>query len=132
MTPGVLPSWLGTRAYDQDGARIGHVADVLFDTTTARAEWLLVVLLREHDRFVFVPTNGAKHHPLGVVLPLARDTVRDAPRSAAPPDQLTAAHARELFRHYGCGATHGVYEGIAEPALGPAEERVRKRTAHAA
>lgn len=132
MTAGLLPSWLGTRAYDRDGARLGHVADVLFDETTGRAAWLLLVLLRAEDRFVLVPAAGVRQLPRGIALPLRREHVRTAPTTAAPPDGLAAEHAQRLARHYGvpCGA--GPWAGIAEPVLGRAEERVRMRVARAA
>jgi hypothetical protein len=132
VTPGLLPAWIGTRAYDADGARLGHIADVLFDERTRRPEWLLVVLLRTEDRFVLVPAGGARQHPRGIVLPVHRRVVRTAPTSAAPPDALPFAHAQTLARHYGvhCGA--GPWTGIAEPELGRAEERVRMRVSHAA
>lgn len=132
MTPGLLPSWLGTRAYDLDGARLGHVADVLFDERSGRPEWLLLVLLRAEDRFVLVPAAGVRQHAQGVGVPVHRRVVRTAPTSAAPPDALAVSDARRLARHYGvpCGA--GPWSGIAEPALGRAEDRVRMRVARAA
>lgn len=132
MTPGLLPSWLGTRAYDLDGARLGHVADVLFDERTGRPDWVLLVLLRAEDRFVLVPAAGVRQDPRGIVLRVHRRVVRTAPTSAAPPDALAPAHAEQLARHYrvACGA--GPWSGIAEPALGRVEERVRMRVAPAA
>ena len=132
MTPGLLPAWIGTRAYDADGARLGHIADVLFDERTRRPDWLVVVLLRAEDRFVLVPAKGARQHPRGIVLPVHRRIVRTAPTSAAPPDTLPFADAQTLARHYGVACSAGPWMGIAEPELGRAEERVRMRVSRAA
>jgi hypothetical protein len=129
---GLLPSWLGTRAYDREGARLGHVADVLFDERTHRPEWLLLVLLRAEDRFVLAPARGARQHVGGVVLDAPRALVRTAPTSAAPPDALGGDFAHVLAQHYGVRCGHGPWCGIAEPALARAEDRVRMRVPRAA
>jgi hypothetical protein len=123
---GLLPSFIGARAYDRDGARLGHVADVLFDVSTRRPDWLLLVLLRATDRFVHVPAHGARHRAGGVLLCCERALVRTAPTTAAPPFELQRAHALQLARHYGVrGAIAGPWEGLAEPAFALADDRVR-------
>lgn len=122
---GLLPSLLGARAYDEIGARLGHVADVLFDERTQRPAWLLIVLLRASDRFVLVPADGVRHHPGGIDLPLPRAIVRTAPVSIGPPNELAADHARVLAAHYGIRATPGPWLGIVEPSLGLVDDRVR-------
>lgn len=134
MTPGLLPSWLGTRAYDVDGARLGVVADLLFDEATRQPEWAVVELLRADDRFVLVPVAGARQHPRGVVLAVHRRVVRTAPTSAAPPDGLTASHARKLGRHYGLACGPGPWSGVAEPVPvhGLEGQRVRMHVSQAA
>lgn len=130
----MVPSWIGTRAYDVDGARLGVVADLLFDETTRRPEWAVLELLRASDRFVLVPVTGARQHPRGVVLPVHRRVVRTAPTSAAPPDGLAAAHARALARHYGLACGPGPWRGVAEPAVarGLEGQRVRLHVSRAA
>jgi len=132
MTPGLLPSWIGARAYDADGARLGLVADVLFDDFTREPEWLLLELLRAADRYVLVPAGGARQHPRGVVLPVHRRVVRTAPTSAAPPDALACAQAQVLARHYAVSCGAGPWTGIAEPSLGLAGQRVRMHVSRAA
>ncbi len=122
---GLLPPLLGARAYDEAGARLGHVADVLFDARTQRPEWLLLVLLRVTDRFVLAPARGVRHHPSGLDLPLPRALVRDAPIAPGPPNELGPAHARRLAAHYGVPASCGPWAGLVEPALGLVDDRVR-------
>jgi hypothetical protein len=122
---GLLPPLLGARAYDVAGARLGHVADVLFDERTQRPDWLLLVLLRVTDRFVLAPARGARHHPGGIELPLPRALVRDAPLSPGPPNELGTAHARRLAAHYDVPALCGPWSGLVEPSLGVVDDRVR-------
>jgi hypothetical protein len=122
---GLLPSWLGTRAYDCEGARVGHVADVLFDAGTSRPDWLLVVLLRARDRFVLIPARGVVQRSAGIALPFERALVRRAPVSAAPPGELGRAHAAELCRHYGVRVGDGPWTGIVEPEFAWVDDRVR-------
>ncbi len=122
---GLMPSLLGARAYDAQGARLGHVADVLFEVHTRRPAWLLLVLLRAQDRFVLVPARGVRHRPGGVHLPLNRGLVRTAPTASGPPNELGPAHAHALARHFGVTGAHGPWAGIVEPSLGFVEDRVR-------
>lgn len=120
-----LPTWLGTRAYDAEGARVGHVADVLFDESTQRPAWLLLVLLRARERFVLVPARGVVHHAGAIALPVLRELVRDAPVRAVPPGELGAEHAHALARHYGVRVGTGPWRGIVEPDVARAADRVR-------
>jgi hypothetical protein len=120
-----LPSWIGTRAYDCEGARLGHVADVLFDDATHRPDWLLLVLLRAADRFVLVPARGAVRRTAGLALPYERALIRSAPVAAAPPGELGRAHAKALSRHYRARVGDGPWTGIVEPAFAQADDRVR-------
>lgn len=126
MDTGLLPCYLGARAYDRDGARLGHVADVLFDAATDRPAWLLLVLLRATDRFVFVPARGVRQRSRGVVLTCERELVRTAPLASGPPHELAPGHAAELATHYGVrGIGQGPWAGLAEPSVVPADDRVR-------
>ncbi len=127
-TLGLVPCLLGARAYDKAGARLGHVADVLYDDRTHRPAWLLLVLMRAQDRFVLAPAHGLRHHAGGLDLPLDRTLVRSAPQSPGPPNELGPAHARRLAAHYGVAVGTGPWTGIVEPTLGVVEDRVRMST----
>ena len=121
----IVPGWLGSRAYDRDGARLGHVADVLFDDLTGAPAWLVLVLLRTDDRFVLAPAPGVRHHPAGVGLTVSRSLVRTAPTSSSPPGELGREHAAALCAHYRVRVGRGPWSGIVEPHLAYAEDRVR-------
>lgn len=125
VTDPTLPGWLGSRAYDRHGARVGHVADVLFDVTSHRPTWLLLVLLRASDRLVLAPARGVVHRPGAVELGVERELVRSAPVRATPPGELGPEHAAALCRHYGVRPGAGPWRGIVDPRLGRADDRVR-------
>lgn len=122
---GVIPSLIGARAYDPEGARVGHVADVLFDAATGEPGWLSLVLLRAEARFVLVPATGVRAHPRGVHLAVARALIRTAPAGAQPPGELSGAHVAELAAHYGVRSAPGPFTGTLEPELAGAVDRVR-------
>lgn len=113
----LVPAWIGARAYAADGARIGHVADVLFDARTRAPGWLLLCLPRAVERYVLAPAGGLRHRIDGVELSCDRERVRSAPPSEAPPDSLAMRTAATLAAHYGirCGA--GPWHGVVEPSL---------------
>lgn len=113
----LVPGWVGSRAYDAEGARIGYVADVLFDALTAAPGWVLLALPRVEDRFVLAPAAGLRHGAQGVHLACDRALVRTAPTSAAPPDGLGRTHARALAAHYGIRCGNGPWNGVVEPWL---------------
>jgi hypothetical protein len=121
----LVPGWIGSRVYDREGARLGHVADVLFDDLTGAPAWLLLVLLRNADRFVLVPAAGVRHHPAGIGLAVERSLVRTAPTSSQPPGELGREHAAALCAHYGVRGGRGPWSGTVEPHLAYAEDRVR-------
>jgi hypothetical protein len=121
----LVPGWIGSRVYDREGARLGHVADVLFDDLTGAPAWLLLVLLRSADRFVLAPALHVRHHPAGVALAVERSLVRTAPTSPQPPGELGREHAAALCAHYGMRVGRGPWTGIVEPHLAHAEDRVR-------
>lgn len=121
----LVPGWIGARAYAADGARIGHVADVLFEERGSAPGWLLLCLPRTEDRYVLAPARGLRHRIDGVTLACDRDRVRSAPTTQAPPDSLAARTATGLAEHYGvrCGA--GPWHGVVEPALVGSGGRMR-------
>lgn len=119
-----LPAWLGCRLYDADGARLGLVADVLFDERTSAPGWLSVVLDRAADRFALVPARGTRHRAGGVQVRTARALVCSAPSTPLPPDALGPGHAAALARHYGVRCGGGPWRGVAETAVARTPERL--------
>lgn len=121
----LVPAWIGARAYDVDGARIGHISDVLFHEHGNAPGWLLLCLPRTEESYVYAPAQGLRHRVDGVQLACERELVRSAPHADAPPDSLAKRHATALAVHYGvrCGA--GPWHGVVEPSLVGTSGRMR-------
>ncbi len=113
----LVPGWIGSRAYDADGARIGSVADVLFEEHGSAPGWLLLCLPRTEDRYVLAPARGLRHRIDGVQLACDRELVRSAPCADAPPDSLMKRHAAALAAHYRVRCGPGPWHGVVEPML---------------
>lgn len=111
----LVPAWLGSHAFDRDGAPVGRVADLFFDALTRAPGWVLLTL--QPDRFVLAPARGLRHRAVGVQLACTLEHVRTAPTSAAPPDGIAQRHALTLARHYGVRCGIGPWHGLMEPAL---------------
>lgn len=122
---GLVPGWIGSRAFDAEGARVGHVADVLFDQNTHCAGWVLLALPQAPQHWVLAPARGLRHTAEGVHLACTRDAVRAAPVSAAPPDGLGRGDALALGAHYGVRCGPGPWVGVVEPAFVGAGGRMR-------
>lgn len=122
---GLVPGWIGARAYDADGARIGHVADVLFSAQSRAPGWLVLALPRVGERYVLSPAAGLGHRFDGVQVTCSRALVRTAPPSAAPPDALTVRHAAVLAAHYGMRCGPGPWQGVVEFSLAGSGGRMR-------
>ncbi|MBA2346685.1 MAG: PRC-barrel domain-containing protein [Solirubrobacterales bacterium] len=122
---GLVPGWIGARAYDAEGARIGHIADVLFTDRDRMPGWLVLALPRTERRYVLAPAGGLGHRFDGVRLACPRELVRTAPPSASPPDALTARHAAVLAAHYGVRCGPGPWQGVVEPSLAGSGGRMR-------
>ncbi len=122
---GLVPGWIGARAYDAEGARIGHVADVLFAAQSRRPGWLVLALPRVDDRYVLAPADGVGHRFDGVQLTCSRELVRTAPPSDSPPDALMDRHAAVLAVHYGVRCGQGPWQGVVEPSLAGSGARMR-------
>lgn len=121
----LVPALIGSRAYDADGARIGHVADVLLDVRTGVPAWILLELPRITQRFVLVPADGLYREDDGVHLACRRADVHAARATAAPTDGLTPSQALASAAHFGVACGAGPWHGVVEPALVGAGGRMR-------
>jgi len=98
---GCIPSLVGAPLADCDGTVVATVVDLVVAPVTGDALWLLVRLPDALAPYTFVPADGLRHRPLGVVVPFGVDRVRSAPVRLAHPDAPAREHAVRLCRHYG-------------------------------
>ncbi|HET6861016.1 MAG TPA: PRC and DUF2382 domain-containing protein [Streptomyces sp.] len=90
----------GLTAHDIDGDKIGSVGQVYSDDRTGRPEWVTVKTGLFGMKESFVPLKGARRDGDSLVVPYAKDMVKDAPRLDAD-EHLDAGQERELYQHYG-------------------------------
>jgi|SRR5215213_5832227 len=84
---------------DRDGDKIGTVADVFYDDATGAPEWLLVQTGLFGRRETFVPLESARTEGSDIVVPYAKDFVKDAPNVDTDED-LSVGDEQVLARYY--------------------------------
>ena len=92
--------WRGRDVRDPEGEKIGTLGEVYLDRETKRPAWggVLTGLFGRHESFV--PLDRVQASGDDLLVPFAKDLVKDAPR-IDPEVALTAAEEEKLWRHYG-------------------------------
>ena len=91
---------LGRDVLAEDGAKLGHVADVYVDPTTGAPKWLVVPGGLLSGGVSFIPADGAGEDEDGrVVVAYTRKQIRKAPHPDADGD-LSPTEEADLARHY--------------------------------
>jgi hypothetical protein len=95
-----LRDWRGENVIDPDGAKIGELEAVYYDTTSDEPAFATVkVGFIGRHRLAFVPLLGATVSPSAVRVRYAKKLVGDAPNIDLD-GELTAADEPGLFAHY--------------------------------
>lgn len=102
-----IRDWRGSNVVDQEGAKIGSLEAVYFDTASEEPTFATVKTgLPGGGRLVFVPLVGAKVAPKHVRVMTQKKLAKDAP--AIPPDgELEAAMEPMIYSHYGLSYSQG-------------------------
>lgn len=95
-----IRDWRGESVVDRDGAKIGTLEAVYFDTSTDQAAFATVKVGLVGGKLVFVPLVGAKVSPRHVRVLTDKRTAKDAP-SIDVDGQLESAMEPDLYAHYG-------------------------------
>ncbi|MFD9872180.1 DUF2382 domain-containing protein [Streptomyces niveus] len=106
----------GLTAYDAAGEKIGSVEQAYLDNETGRAEWVTVKTGMFGMKESFVPLAGARRDETGLLIPHAKELVKDAPRMDAD-EHLDVAQEQELYDHYGLTRPSG---RSGSPGMSPA------------
>jgi uncharacterized protein (TIGR02271 family) len=96
--------WQGRTVQDRNGDKIGTIDALYLDQQTDQPEWALVNTGLFGTKSTFVPLAGATPRGEDVVVGVAAQQVKDAPRMA-PDEELSEQQEAELFRHYGIDYT---------------------------
>jgi uncharacterized protein (TIGR02271 family) len=96
--------YIGRRAVDPQGSKIGSVGQVYLDDETGQPDWITVNTGLFGTRENFVPLRGSRIDGDDLVLPFEKDVVKDSPEIAdashLDPDEEQSLHAY-YERHLG-------------------------------
>lgn len=93
-------SWIGRRACDANGDKIGSIETVYLDDATGEPEWFAVNTGLFGTHVSFVPVEGAEVTGDELRLPYDKAFVKDAPRVDAD-GHLDEGEEEVLYRYYG-------------------------------
>ena len=107
----------GMPVVDVDGEPIGTVEEIFLDVETQQPEWIGIGTGFFGTKRVLVPVKGAEFERERVVLPYAKDEVKDAPDIDS--DEISQETEQQLAAHYGIDYSErrsgtGLPEGAAD------------------
>jgi hypothetical protein len=95
-----LLEFRGDDLTDQDGAKIGTIDEIYLDADSGEPEWALVTTGLFGNKRTFIPLAEASEEDGSLRVPIAKDTVKEAPQIDAT-GQLTKDEEANLYAHYG-------------------------------
>jgi uncharacterized protein (TIGR02271 family) len=103
-------SWIGRKAVDRNGDKIGRIDDIYADDDTGQPEWLTVHTGMFGGHVSFVPLRGAQVQGDDLMVAYDKDQVKDAPRAEAD-GHLSEDEEDRLYDYYGMGAGYASTSG---------------------
>jgi uncharacterized protein (TIGR02271 family) len=100
MNQDELAGWVGHTLVDQDGDKIGKIADIYADDATGQPEWIAVDTGRFGTKISFVPLSGASAEGDDLKVPFGKSQVSDAPKAEAD-GHLSQDEEQSLYSYYG-------------------------------
>jgi uncharacterized protein (TIGR02271 family) len=117
---------------DPHGEKVGSVKRVWLDGRTGDPLWASVHTGLFGLKETFVPLQRAELHDGRLLVPVAKDRIKDAPRIEAEGDQMSDSEQAALYRHYGFTEPRGAAAGGAtagrDDAMTRSEERLKVGT----
>jgi hypothetical protein len=96
-----IRDWRGSNVVDADGAKIGSLEAIYFDTASSEPVFATVkVGLPGGGRLVFVPLAGARLSPKRIRVMTNKKLAKEAP-SIDPDGELEAIGEPGIYAHYG-------------------------------
>ena len=96
-----IRDWLGQSVVDRDGAKIGTLEALYYDTSTDAAAFATVqVGLLGGSRLIFVPLRGATVAPKHLRVQIDKKLAKSAP-SIETDGQLTSEAEPDVYAYYG-------------------------------
>jgi hypothetical protein len=127
----VYEKWVGHHVVDNDGHRVGVVADLYLDDASGYPEWLAVFTGLFGSRLSFVPVSGAVETRGKVCVAFPKAIVKDSPNIDSE-GTLSVEDEQRLYRHYGMRyatliPTTLTEEPADEPQIVTPRRRLRRR-----
>jgi sporulation protein YlmC with PRC-barrel domain len=94
----------GRDVVDSEGSKIGTLDEIYLDDSTGEPEWALINTGLFGTRSNFAPLAQAKQHGDDLLLPYAKDKVKDAP-GVDSGQHLDPDQEAELYRYYELSST---------------------------
>jgi len=91
--------YIGRRAVDPQGSKIGSVGQVYLDDETGQPDWVTVNTGLFGTRENFVPLRGSRFEGDDLVFPFEKDVVKDSPE-IADTSHLDPDEEQELYAYY--------------------------------
>ncbi len=95
-----VPDLMGSTVQDSTGDKVGKVGQVYLDDKSGSPEWVTVSTGLFGSKESFVPVAQARFADGILTVPVAKDSVKDAPQLDQD-GHLSAEQETELYRHYG-------------------------------
>ena len=95
-----IRDWRGLSVVDQEGAKIGNLEAVYFDTSTDQAMFATVKVGIVGVRLIFVPLVGARVSPRHIRVMTDKKLAKDAP-AIETDGELESAAEPGIYAHYG-------------------------------
>lgn len=96
---------LKATVYDTDGNKIGRVGRVYLDDASGHPEWVTVQTGLFGTKETFMPLGQGRLDGDRLVVPIAKDAVKDAPHIDPDSGHLSVEEEQRLYQHY--GLSHG-------------------------
>lgn len=101
----------GSPVYDSAGEKIGKVEEIFYDTQTGGPEWIGLGTGFFGTKRVLVPVAGASVRDDGLVVPYAKDMVKDSPDIDS--DEISPSLESSLYDYYRLGGGDAAVRGDA-------------------
>jgi stress response protein YsnF len=88
------------------GERVGSIGEIYVDDVTGDPDWVTVKTGLFGSAETFVPLDAARIEGSDLVVPYAKDLIKDAPR-VEEDGSLSPQEEQVLYRHYSVGGTYG-------------------------
>lgn len=136
VTTEQIRKWLDQPLYDTDGDKIGTIDEVYYDDVSGRPQWLLVKTGLFGNKRSFVPAADVSSANDKLMVPFAKDRVKDAPGLDKGTD-LTDDLERALYTYYNLdynlNADPAMWGPGTLPATGlPSDQSAAENKVHAA